>query len=55
MKFGLAWDAFVAVRMVLAYFRKETGRDWFIYAVLCYTSPIWIAIIVHLAGGPNWP
>ena len=50
-KFGLAWDAFVVARMVLAYFRKETGRDWLIYAVLCYTSPIWIIAMVHFTVG----
>jgi hypothetical protein len=54
-EFGLAWDAFVVARMVLAYFRKETGRDWLIYAVICYMSPIWIIAIVHLSVGKGAP
>lgn len=51
---GLGWDAYVVIRMAVAYFRKDTGRDWIIYSILCWTSPLWISAIVYLAVGRTW-
>jgi hypothetical protein len=53
-KFGLGFDVFILLRMTIAYFRKESGRGWIFYAVLCYTSIVWIDIIIYLVVGKGW-
>jgi hypothetical protein len=54
-KIALAYsfDGLVALRMLWAYFRRETGKGWIAYAVLCYTSVVWIEGITYLMLGEN--
>jgi hypothetical protein len=51
MNFALGFDALVLLRMMIAYFGRETGRGWIFYAVLCYTSPVWIEGLTYLVLG----
>lgn len=52
-KIALAYsfDGLVLVRMLLAHFRRETGKGWMVYAVLCYTSVLWVEGITYLVLG----
>lgn len=49
--FAYSFDGLILLRMLLAYFRRETGRGWLVYAVLCYTSAAWIEGITYLVLG----
>jgi hypothetical protein len=51
IKFALCFDTLVFLRMMIAYFGRESGRGWIFYAVLCYTSPAWIEGITYLVLG----
>jgi len=44
--FALMFDAFVLLRIIIAALRKERGRTWLFYAMVLYTSPVWITILV---------
>ena len=48
MTFAFCFDGLVLLRMLVAYFLRETGRGWIFYAVLCYTSAGWIEGITYL-------
>ena len=43
--FAMLFDAFVLMRILIAWLRKERGRTWLFYAILLYTSPIWILTV----------
>ena len=49
--FALSFDGLVLVRMIWAYFRRETGKGWIVYAVLCYSSVVWIEGITYIVLG----
>lgn len=51
MALAFSFDGLVLVRILLAYFRRETGKGWIFYAVLCYTSVLWIEGITYLVLG----
>ena len=51
MTFAIMFDLLVLVRTLVAHYRKETGRGWIVYAVLCYTSAGWIEGITYLILG----
>lgn len=50
---ALLFDVLMLGRMWIARQLRETGRGWVFYAVLCYTSPLWIegAAWVFMACG----
>jgi len=50
-----AWfDAMILLRMIVAYWRRETGLAWMLYAALCLTSFLWLHwltdLILQVAG-----
>jgi hypothetical protein len=49
--FAVVFDVLVLARTLVAYRRRETGRGWIVYAVLCYTSAGWIEGITYLVLG----
>jgi hypothetical protein len=49
--FGWVIDLLVAIRIAVAYLRKETGRGWLFYVVLLYTSPVWITLVAWIVLG----
>lgn len=51
MTFAVCFDGLVILRMLAARRRRETGRGWIVYAVLCYTSAAWIEGITYLVLG----
>ncbi|MHB9022938.1 MAG: hypothetical protein ACYC7E_02000 [Armatimonadota bacterium] len=46
LEFAMWFDAFVLLRILVAWVFKERGRSWLFYAVVLYTSPIWITMLV---------
>ncbi|MBI5382513.1 MAG: hypothetical protein HZA31_11485 [Opitutae bacterium] len=48
MTFAVGFDLLVLARTLFAYRRRETGRGWIFYAMLCYTSAGWIEGITYL-------
>lgn len=44
---ALWFDVMILLRIIAAFFMKQTGDAWVIYCVLCYSSVIWI----HLCTG----
>ncbi|SKA79608.1 hypothetical protein SAMN02745166_00515 [Prosthecobacter debontii] len=50
-----AWfDAMILLRMIVAYWRRETGLAWMLYTALCLTSFLWLHwltdLILQVAG-----
>lgn len=39
---ALIFDLLVLARMIVARVLHEQSRGWIFYAVLCYTSPLWL-------------
>jgi len=46
VQFGMMFDGFVLIRILIALVRKERGRDWLVYVILLYSSPLWITILI---------
>ena len=44
--FAMKFDGFVLLRMLIACAYKERGRTWLFYAIILYTSPVWITILI---------
>ena len=53
MALAFSFDGLVLIRMLLAYFRRESGKGWIVYAVLCYTSVLWVEGLAYLVLGPD--
>lgn len=51
MMFAVVFDLLIFARTLVAYRRKETGRGWIVYAVLCCTSAGWIEGLAFLILG----
>jgi hypothetical protein len=49
--FALIVDTAVIIRASVAFLRGETGSGWKLYAVLLYTSPLWISILTLIILG----
>ena len=47
MTFALMFDSFVLLRILIAWLRKECDRSWLFYAILLYTSPLWISSLFN--------
>jgi hypothetical protein len=46
MYVGLGLDLLIGTRMLIAWYRHETNRDWIFYLVLALTSVFWIPLAV---------
>jgi hypothetical protein len=51
MTFAIVFDLLVLARTLVAYRRREAGRGWIVYALLCYTSAGWIEGTTYLVFG----
>ena len=51
MALAFSFDSLVLLRMAWAYFRRETGKGWMVYAILCYTSAAWVEGVTFLVLG----
>ncbi len=51
MGFAFAFDAAMIARILVAYYRKESGRGWVFYAALLYSSALWIEGLTYVLFG----
>lgn len=51
MKFALAFDGLVLLRIGMAKLLKETGKGWVFYVALLYSSPAWIHLVALIVLG----
>jgi len=51
MKLAYALDGLVLLRIGVSYMRRGAGGGWKFYAILLYTSPVWIQGIAYIVFG----
>ena len=53
MEIAALFDAMILLRMIVAYWRRETGLAWMPYAALCLTSFLWLHWLTDLILQPG--
>lgn len=51
--FALIFDGLIVLRLIVARLLKQKDRGWIFYAILLYSSPLWIELLNRRINGPH--